>query len=746
MPQTDPVILKLEADIRDYNVKISEAQRLTDTKLDAIEKRGERMGRKLKDGFNVAKAAAVAYIAAVGVQAVTGAISQGLEYASALGEQAQQLGVTTNALQEYRYAATQVGLSAEEMDGALSQLTRRIGEGANGTKAQAEAFNALGVSLKDAEGNILNAGEAIPLIADGLAKIESPAQRAAILMDLFGRAGQKLEPLLSGGSAAVNQLRNAAHSLGVVLSERQIQQADETADKLAELNMVLRSNIAGAVSSNASSILALANALGQVVIFAGKAAEAYKRWMLEVGVRQRQNTIDGWFSSSEAKARATAERDAMQAELDRMKPKGGLRNYNKNPIGSTPMIDVNGGAGGAFVPNAVAGGGGGEGGGGGPSGPSAAELRNRLDSQLASYAQQALSSMQSVAKSADERAELELRSVELSRIRAQAETNVDKELSAAAKARISAAIEDLAERERERVEFQRVAENERNTADLAEARYSIESQSLRDAYDLADSRTERRKLSGQMLDLEYRHRDALLAAIIASETAGEAEKERARIIREGLAGAKAGDVARADREAEGPLARRRRELNNPDRVGDQVEGYVLDELDRVQDSISDAISKKLGVKNPFLASLLDLFFEQQLIRPLLDKLAGAQGGGGGLLGLAGSFFGGLFGRASGGYVGPGQMVRVNEGASPGRVEGFMASTGGKIVPLGRMNAATGGGSTTIVQHIAVDARNSVNPEGFERRILSISAQQAQGAYAAALRDGPVLQAKRSRYG
>lgn len=200
----------------------------------------------------------------------------GLEYASSLGEVATQLGVSTRALQEYRYAASQAGIEQGEMDKALSQLTRRLGAAASGAKAPSEALKRLGVDLRDAKGNIIDAGEAIPLIAEGLKNIESPAERAKILVDLFGKAGQQLAPLMEGGAAGVNGLRDAAHKLGLVLSDKLIADADEAADKMAALKQVLEAKIASAVSENAGAIVELVNALGKLIDYAGKAARAWR--------------------------------------------------------------------------------------------------------------------------------------------------------------------------------------------------------------------------------------------------------------------------------------------------------------------------------------------------------------------------------------------------------------------------------------------------------------------------------------
>lgn len=246
--------------------------------------RGSGRAKKEVTGLqnHVSKAGTLIKGAFVGMAGAIAAVQfgdlakRGLEYASSLGEVASQLGVTTKALQEYRYAASQAGVEQAEMDQALAKLTRNLGDAAQGAKGPTEALEKLGVSVRDAEGHVRDAGDTIPLIAEGLQKIESPAERAAILVDLFGKAGQKLAPLLEGGAAGVNNLRNAAHELGIVLSDEQIQNADDTADKLSAMKQVLEAKIAGAVADNAESILDLANALIKLVEAAGKAAKAWR--------------------------------------------------------------------------------------------------------------------------------------------------------------------------------------------------------------------------------------------------------------------------------------------------------------------------------------------------------------------------------------------------------------------------------------------------------------------------------------
>lgn len=253
------------------------------------------------------------------IQSLKNLTVEGLKHASALEEQAMQLGVTTNELQEYRYAASQAGIESGEMDQALAQLTKRIGIAGTGAGGPAKAFAALGISVRNAKGELITAGEAIPLIANAMAGIKDPAERARLLVELFGKSGQKLEPLLSEGASGVNKLRNAAHELGIVLDEETIRNADKTADKIDKMNTVLKAQVASFVAKNAEEISKLATVLLQ---FATAALKALNAWM---AYRKGLSDRDAWIARGEeaidkkpwsAERKANAKRE-LPAQVDK---------------------------------------------------------------------------------------------------------------------------------------------------------------------------------------------------------------------------------------------------------------------------------------------------------------------------------------------------------------------------------------------------------------------------------------------
>lgn len=228
--------------------------------------------------------------------------------------------------------------------------------------------------------------------------------------------------------------------------------------------------------------------------------------------------------------------------------------------------------------------------------------------------------------------------------------------------------------------------------------------------DLIDVRTARLAVELEILALREKEEASALESAIAAGQIADAEAARANLARRQSARRQG-----LTEDFESPFqAYSRRLKRRGDNIGDEVQSLVVQRLDEVDDAIASAIADKLGVKDPLLQQLLALFIEQNLLRPIADALAQAQAAGGG----GGSFFsslvsaaGTIFGRASGGYVGPGQVVRVNEQA--GGVELLkMGSQGGKVIPLGQARAQRGGGMVQRVYQITVRAENSVTPAGF----------------------------------
>ncbi|MFZ5666965.1 MAG: tape measure protein [Pseudomonadota bacterium] len=236
--------------------------------------------------------------------------------------------------------------------------------------------------------------------------------------------------------------------------------------------------------------------------------------------------------------------------------------------------------------------------------------------------------------------------------------------------------------------------------DLATAANENEQDLVRASLALATTREDRALLENRLLDLQASQRQAEQELVLSLLRSTEVQERMAQARLAILPQLEKQLRQETELANQSPGQRFLRDLTiSGNNINDQVEGIAIDGLQNLNDQLVDAIfnAESLGdvfsnVAKSIVADLLRIAIQQAVIRPLAENLfgGGGGGGGGGFLSFASSIAS-IFGRASGGPVAPGQVYRINEGASPGRVEGFVGpSTGGNIVPLGRMDAMRGG--------------------------------------------------------
>lgn len=243
-----------------------------------FEKGAAKAGKSMNDLTGLIKTAGGVLAGAFTLNAIKNA----LEYAGSLGEISQQLGVTVEQLQIYRFAATQVNITQEEMEKGLGKLSKSIGEASLGALAQQRAFAALGINLKDARGHVKATGDVMLELADSFKKIDSPAQQAAVATQFFGKAGQKMIPLLIQGSEGIKKYAEEAAKLGIIITSEMSDKADKASDRLALLNKQLSVQFSSIVAQNADSIYSMANALGQLVTAISKFWDQHPKEMMAV--------------------------------------------------------------------------------------------------------------------------------------------------------------------------------------------------------------------------------------------------------------------------------------------------------------------------------------------------------------------------------------------------------------------------------------------------------------------------------
>lgn len=180
-----------------------------------------------------------AFLAGFGASQLAGFVKGQVEFGSQLKDTSERLGVGTEELQKFQYAAKLEGVGSEEAAHSLSLLNRTIGEAVTGSGDAAQKFAAIGVSLKDVNGKTRPTLDVLEDVADHFQAMDDPAKKAALSMDLFGRSGQGLIPVLNRGGKAMRETYKEAEDLGGILGKDFIDQADKAGDQADRFSFAL---------------------------------------------------------------------------------------------------------------------------------------------------------------------------------------------------------------------------------------------------------------------------------------------------------------------------------------------------------------------------------------------------------------------------------------------------------------------------------------------------------------------------
>ena len=206
---------------------------------------GSALGQLGRTVMNVAKPIA-ALVGIAGGLSMAEAVAGMERYVSSVRElsrAAPVLGTTIENLSGLQFAASRVGIGAEQMTNALARANANIGRAATGKGTQLTAlFDKLGISLRDANGHIRTTADLMPTLADAFARQTDPVVQLRMATELFGRAaGPEMLKLLQQGSSGIEAFIERGRELGLVIGEEQAERAREFAKAQAEVGLAWRS-------------------------------------------------------------------------------------------------------------------------------------------------------------------------------------------------------------------------------------------------------------------------------------------------------------------------------------------------------------------------------------------------------------------------------------------------------------------------------------------------------------------------
>ncbi len=152
-----------------------------------------------------------------------------------IGKLSTSLNIGVESVQKFRFAAELGGIEVGAFDQSLRKFAITTGDAFDGVTTAVDAFNRLGVSIRDTQGKIIPFDELLLRTADGFKELAGTGQEAAIANDLFGRSGVKLLPFLTQGREAIEGAGRALEVYGGIIDEKGIRTTEQFNDRITLL-------------------------------------------------------------------------------------------------------------------------------------------------------------------------------------------------------------------------------------------------------------------------------------------------------------------------------------------------------------------------------------------------------------------------------------------------------------------------------------------------------------------------------
>lgn len=276
------LVLELIADSNNLLKALEQSQKSLNSFIRASETAGQSLGggvnRALDNFMGLAKGGAVAAgILAGGVLAAAGAATALVEsagrQAEVLEQTSQKTGIAVTTLQSWTVAMAQSGLGMDSLTRGVKTLSDQIVQSRNPNSQAAEKFAELGLTATSVDGVLEQLADRFDMMPDG-------ADKTRIAVELFGKAGQDLIPILNRGSAGFRESMEQSKALGAVLSTETVKAlstADDAFDTLGVATKAASNQLAGLMAPAVTAVTeSLTKGIGVVATFFGALNEGSK--------------------------------------------------------------------------------------------------------------------------------------------------------------------------------------------------------------------------------------------------------------------------------------------------------------------------------------------------------------------------------------------------------------------------------------------------------------------------------------
>jgi predicted nucleic acid-binding Zn-ribbon protein len=201
----------------------------------------------LKKVKNVLATVGIGVGVAAAVKGINNMIKSTAQLTDRIDKQSQKIGLSRKAYQEWDFVFSQFGTSVDGLQVGIKTLSTAMDEANDGTKEYTELFDRLKVNIHDTNGELKDQETIFNEVFAALAGMENQTERSAIASRLLGRSATELAPALNGGADAIEELREKAYDLGLVLDDTTVDIGVKLTDTLDQMKRAMQTASARAI-------------------------------------------------------------------------------------------------------------------------------------------------------------------------------------------------------------------------------------------------------------------------------------------------------------------------------------------------------------------------------------------------------------------------------------------------------------------------------------------------------------------
>lgn len=225
--------------------------------------------RVVRMSFASMAAAGASFAVGLGVvrgafRAVTrtvGNFQRAIDLGSRLNDLSSKTGIAAGELTVLERAFQNAGVSAESVGPSINRMQRSIVEAGDRGGVAAEAFEKLGVSLVELRKK--GASEQFQILSKRIAALPNDTERAAVAMQIFGRAGANLLPMMRDFGGSIDEARAQLGTLPAIM-DRLDGQFDKISDNLKAVREKAVELAAGILSRLAPALEIITDRLAKI--------------------------------------------------------------------------------------------------------------------------------------------------------------------------------------------------------------------------------------------------------------------------------------------------------------------------------------------------------------------------------------------------------------------------------------------------------------------------------------------------